>query len=42
MWRQLWHVPLYYSDFTIGHTARLRGLRVTQNFGTYFYPARLT
>jgi peptide/nickel transport system substrate-binding protein len=42
MWRQLWHVPLYYSDFTIGHAARLRGLRVTQNFGTYFYPARLT
>jgi peptide/nickel transport system substrate-binding protein len=42
MWRQLWHVPLYYSDFTIGHSSRLRGLRVTQNFGTYFYPARLT
>jgi peptide/nickel transport system substrate-binding protein len=42
MWRQLWHVPLYYSDFTIAHTERLRGLRVTQNFGTYFYPARLT
>jgi peptide/nickel transport system substrate-binding protein len=42
MWSRLWHVPLYYSDFTIGHAARLRGLRVTQNFGTYFYPARLT
>jgi peptide/nickel transport system substrate-binding protein len=42
MWRQLWHVPLYYSDFTIAHSERLRGLRVTQNFGTYFYPARLT
>jgi peptide/nickel transport system substrate-binding protein len=41
MWRQLWHVPLYYSDFTIGHSDRLRGLRVTPNFGTYFYPARL-
>jgi peptide/nickel transport system substrate-binding protein len=41
MWSQLWHVPLYYSDFTVGHTSRLRGLRVTQNFGTYFYPARL-
>jgi peptide/nickel transport system substrate-binding protein len=42
MWQRLWHVPLYYSDFTIGHTSRLRGLRVTQNFGTYFYPARVT
>lgn len=41
MWSQLWHVPLYYSDFTIGHSERLRGLRVTQNFGTYFYPASI-
>jgi peptide/nickel transport system substrate-binding protein len=42
MWRRLWHVPLYYSDFTIAHTDDLRGLRVTPNFSTYFYPARLT
>jgi peptide/nickel transport system substrate-binding protein len=41
MWRQAWHVPLYYSDFTIARSDRLRGLRVTQNFSTYFYPARL-
>jgi peptide/nickel transport system substrate-binding protein len=41
MWRQNWHVPLYYSDFTVAHSKRLTGLRVTQNFSTYFYPARL-
>ncbi len=41
MWKQAWHVPLYNSDFTIGHSDRLRGLRVTSNFSTYFYPARL-
>ena len=41
MWKQNWHVPLYYSDFTVGHSKRLQGLRVTQNFSTYFYPARL-
>jgi peptide/nickel transport system substrate-binding protein len=41
MWDAAWHVPLYYSDFTIGLVRRLKGLRVTQNFSTYFYPARL-
>jgi peptide/nickel transport system substrate-binding protein len=41
MWKQVWHVPLYYSDFTVGHSKRLKGLRVTQNFSTNFYPARL-
>jgi peptide/nickel transport system substrate-binding protein len=41
MWNQAWHVPLYNSDFTIGLSDRLRGLRVTSNFSTYFYPARL-
>lgn len=41
MWKQAWHVPLYNSDFTIGHSDRLRGLRVTSNFSTIFYPARL-
>jgi peptide/nickel transport system substrate-binding protein len=41
MWKEAWHVPLYYSDFTIGRSKRLQGLRVTQNFSTYFYPARL-
>jgi peptide/nickel transport system substrate-binding protein len=41
MWKQVWHVPLYYSDFTIAHSDRLKGLRVTQSFSTYFYRARL-
>jgi len=41
MWRQAWHVPLYYSDFTVAHTRSLRGLRVLPNFSTQFYPARL-
>jgi ABC-type transport system substrate-binding protein len=42
MWRQAWHVPLYYSDFTVAHSRSLRGLRVLPNFSTNFYPARLT
>jgi peptide/nickel transport system substrate-binding protein len=42
MWRQAWHVPLYYSDFTVAHARSLRGLRVLSNFSTHFYPARLT
>jgi ABC-type transport system substrate-binding protein len=41
MWRQAWHVPLYYSDFTVAHTRSLQGLRVLKNFSTHFYPARL-
>jgi hypothetical protein len=41
MWRQSWHVPLYYSDFTVAHTTSLKGLRVLPNFSTLFYPARL-
>jgi peptide/nickel transport system substrate-binding protein len=41
MWRQAWHVPLYYSDFTIAHSRRLSGLRVLPNFSTHFYPARV-
>jgi peptide/nickel transport system substrate-binding protein len=39
MWDQLWHVPLYNSDFTIAHTAALQGLDVRPNFFTQFYPA---
>jgi peptide/nickel transport system substrate-binding protein len=42
MWRQGWHVHLYYSDFTVAHARGLRGMRVLPNFSTYFYPARLT
>jgi peptide/nickel transport system substrate-binding protein len=41
MWRQAWHVPLYYSDFTVAHARSLQGLRVLPNFSTHFYPARL-
>ena len=39
MWEQLWHVPLYNSDFTIGHSTELVGLDVRPNFQTIFYPA---
>jgi ABC-type transport system substrate-binding protein len=42
MWRQAWHVNLYYSDFTVAHQRSLRGLRVLKNFSTHFSPARLT
>jgi peptide/nickel transport system substrate-binding protein len=42
MWRQAWHVPLYYSDFTIAHARSLEGLRVLPNFSTHFYPARFS
>ncbi|MGH9243749.1 MAG: ABC transporter substrate-binding protein [Acidimicrobiales bacterium] len=43
LWQTLPHIPLYYSDFTIGHTDRLEGLRVLPNqFETYFYPAQIT
>jgi peptide/nickel transport system substrate-binding protein len=41
LWRQAWHVPLYYSDFTVAHSRRLSGLRVLSNFSTHFYPARI-
>ena len=42
MWKQLWHVPLYNSDFTIAHSANLVGLDVRPNFETLFYPASIT
>jgi peptide/nickel transport system substrate-binding protein len=41
MWEQSWHVPLYNSDFSIGHSASLSGLRVQPDFTTDFYPARI-
>jgi ABC-type transport system substrate-binding protein len=41
MWKQLWHVPLYNSDFTIAHTTSLKGLDVRPNFFTQFYPASI-
>jgi peptide/nickel transport system substrate-binding protein len=39
MWKQLWHVPLYNSDFSIAHSTNLVGLDVRPNFQTVFYPA---
>lgn len=41
MWEQLWHVPLYNSDFTVASNTRLQGLDVRPNFQTVFYPARI-
>jgi peptide/nickel transport system substrate-binding protein len=42
MWKQLWHVPLYYSDFSIAHSTKLAGLEVLPNFKTLFYRASIT
>jgi peptide/nickel transport system substrate-binding protein len=42
MWEQMWHVPLYNSDFSIATTANLEGLDVRPNFKTRFYPASIT
>jgi peptide/nickel transport system substrate-binding protein len=42
MWEQLWHVPLYNSDFTIARNTRLVGLDVRPNFQTVFYPASIS
>jgi peptide/nickel transport system substrate-binding protein len=42
MWEQMWHVPLYNSDFSIATTANLEGVDVRPNFKTRFYPASLT
>jgi len=41
MWEQMWHVPLYNSDFTVAHSANLQGLDVRPNFQTVFYPASI-
>lgn len=42
LWSQLWHVPLYNSDFSIAHSTNLQGLDVRPNFQTLFYPASLS
>jgi peptide/nickel transport system substrate-binding protein len=36
LWENMIHVPLYNSDFTIGHSAKLTGLTVLPNFDTIF------
>jgi peptide/nickel transport system substrate-binding protein len=41
MWQELWHIPLYNSDFTIAYTAKLTGLDVRPSFFTQFYPASI-
>jgi peptide/nickel transport system substrate-binding protein len=42
MWDQLWHIPLYNSDFTIAHSTALQGLDIRANFNTQFYPASMS
>jgi peptide/nickel transport system substrate-binding protein len=42
MWDQMWHVPLYNSDFTIAHSDSLSGLDVRPNFRTDFFPASVS
>jgi peptide/nickel transport system substrate-binding protein len=42
MWEQLWHVPLYNSDFTVAHNVALEGLDVRPNFTTQFYPVSIS
>lgn len=42
MWEQVWHVPLYNSDFTVAHRANLHGLLIQPNvFRTDFHRAFL-
>ncbi|MDQ2683266.1 MAG: ABC transporter substrate-binding protein [Chloroflexota bacterium] len=41
LWENMIHLPLYNSDFTIGHTAKLTGLTVLPNFDTIFKNAVL-
>ena len=41
MWEQLWHIPLYNSDFTVARSTNLQGLDVRPNFQTVFYPASI-
>jgi peptide/nickel transport system substrate-binding protein len=42
MWDQMWHVPLYNSDFTIAHSDKVSGLDVRPNFQTVFFPASVS
>jgi peptide/nickel transport system substrate-binding protein len=41
LWENMIHIPLYNSDFTIGHSAKLTGLTVLPNFDTVFKNATL-
>jgi peptide/nickel transport system substrate-binding protein len=41
LWQNMPHIPLYNSDFTIAHRARLEGVVALPNFMTYFDKATL-
>jgi ABC-type transport system substrate-binding protein len=41
LWENMIHIPLYNSDFTVGHTVKLTGLKVLPNFDTIFKSAVL-
>ncbi|WP_129667707.1 ABC transporter substrate-binding protein [Phytoactinopolyspora endophytica] len=41
LWDELPHIPLYYSDFTVAYSDRVRDLRVLPNYETDFYPASI-
>jgi peptide/nickel transport system substrate-binding protein len=41
LWRNLIHIPLYNSDFTVAHAKALSGLTVLPNFDTIFKRASL-
>jgi peptide/nickel transport system substrate-binding protein len=41
LWENMPHIPLYNSDFTIAHRARLQGVVALPNFMTYFNTATL-
>jgi peptide/nickel transport system substrate-binding protein len=41
LWTNLVHIPLYNSDFTIGHSNSVSGITVLQNFDTVFKNATI-
>lgn len=42
MWEQVWHVPLYNSDFTIAHSSNVQGILIQPNvLRTDFHQAQL-
>jgi peptide/nickel transport system substrate-binding protein len=42
LWKNLVHLPLYNSDFTVAHVKELQGLIALPNFATLFKKASLT
>jgi len=41
LWTNLVHIPLYNSDFTVGHSNKVSGITVLQNFDTIFKNATI-